>query len=316
MKEIGGYLELETLLQKPYYPDLIAVNNARNALIYILRAKKAKKVWLPYFLCDSVRGACEREGIAYDFYSIDSAFRPVFEQTLGEDEWLYLVNYYGQLSEDTVSAFRKQYGNIILDNVQAFFRKPAADVPTVYSCRKFFGVPDGGYAACDTALDETLPKDCSGNRLKHLLGRLESGSASAYYQDFKENDHSFVELELREMSDITKNLLGAIDYAAVLRKRNENFSFLAQRLGEKNRLDVKPAEGAYAYPFYHPNGMALKQYLAKQKIYVATLWPNVLEMDGTLEKDYAENILPLPCDQRYGKEDMEWICSAIAGSGI
>jgi len=51
--------------------------------------------------------------------------------------------------------------------------------------------------------------------------------------------------------------------------------------------------------------------LVAKKIYVATLWPNVLELDGTLEKDYAENILPLPIDQRYSTKDMRLIIDEI-----
>ena len=57
--------------------------------------------------------------------------------------------------------------------------------------------------------------------------------------------------------------------------------------------------------------MPIKKKLAAQKIYVPTLWPNVLDMEGTMEKDYAENILPLPCDQRYTAEDMTRIIDAI-----
>jgi hypothetical protein len=52
--------------------------------------------------------------------------------------------------------------------------------------------------------------------------------------------------------------------------------FLSKALGEKNRLKIKCPPGPYAYPFYIPNGMAVKKELAKRKIYVATLWPNVL----------------------------------------
>jgi len=32
---------------------------------------------------------------------------------------------------------------------------------------------------------------------------------------------------------------------------------------------------------------------------------------GDLEYDMARNILPLPIDQRYGKEEMEYICNLI-----
>ncbi|HOA81592.1 MAG TPA: hypothetical protein PKK61_11105 [Defluviitaleaceae bacterium] len=40
MKEIGGYLELDEFIDNEYYKDLIRLNTGRNALIYIIKAKK------------------------------------------------------------------------------------------------------------------------------------------------------------------------------------------------------------------------------------------------------------------------------------
>ena len=57
--------------------------------------------------------------------------------------------------------------------------------------------------------------------------------------------------------------------------------------------------------------MRIKKELAAKKIYVPTLWPNVLDLEDSLEKDFAENILPLPCDQRYDAEDMEMIIKQL-----
>ena len=145
-KEIGGYFELEQFSGKEYYPDLIALNNARNALLYILKARKIKKIYIPYFLCDSVANICEREGYSYEYYSIDERFLPIFDKTLCPDEYLYIVNFYGQINNQTLKTLKQKYYNVIFDNVQAFFQKPVKGIDTIYSCRKFFGVPDGGYS--------------------------------------------------------------------------------------------------------------------------------------------------------------------------
>ncbi len=312
MKEIGGYFGLEPLGSgQEYYPDLIAVNNARNALVYLLRARNIKKLYIPHFLCDSVSAVCEREGCAYEYYSIDKHFLPIFNHSLAEREYLYVVNYYGQLTDEWITACKKQYCNVILDHVQAFFQKPVFGVDTVYSCRKFFGVPDGGYVATTAIYEVALPQDSSKDRMKHVLGRFE-GSASDYYSDFKANDRSFATVELRSMSNLTHNLLGAVDYEAVRQKRNENYAILKECLESWNPLSLRVPDGAYAYPFYCANGMEVKKRLAEKKIFVATLWPNVLQFDNCqLEKDYTENILPLPCDQRYDAEDMRYVAREV-----
>ena len=62
---------------------------------------------------------------------------------------------------------------------------------------------------------------------------------------------------------------------------------------------------------YIKNGMTVKKHLAKRKIYVATLWPNVLETGLDIETEFTENILPLPCDQRYSVEDMQRVADEV-----
>ncbi len=311
MREIGGYFGLEQLVKNEYYKDLIALNSARNALVYILKARKIKKLYIPYFLCESVANVLQREGCVYEYYHIDNALLPVFDKRLDRDEYLYIVNYYGQIDKEKAIELKNYYGNIILDNVQAFFQEPIEGMDTIYSLRKFFGVPDGAYLSCDAFLNEEITKDISMNRMKHILGRYEGESATLYYSDFKENDASFKEEPLKYMSLLTKNILGAIDYEGARNLREENYKHLEKELGKINKLDFKMPKGPYAYPFYCENGMDIKKRLAEKKIFVATLWPNVLDMNGTLEKDFAENILPLPVDQRYSEEDMRYIVEEI-----
>lgn len=311
MKEIGGYFGLEEFSGKEYHSNLIPVNNARNALVYLIKAKNIKKLYIPYFLCDSVSSVCDREGFTYEYYHIDKSFKPIFDRPLGADEYLYVVNFYGQLTDEYVAQLKRKHVRIILDNVQAFFTLPLPDVDTVYSCRKFFGVPDGGYVATDTMLKEPLKQDVSMDRMRHVLGRYEGACANDYYSDFKNNDRSFVDLELRSMSKLTHNILKVIDYEDIRNRREENFMRLHTALKDKNGLNILLPKGPYAYPFYCKDGMKIKKALAEKKIFVATLWPNVLSMDGTLEKEYAENILPLPCDQRYDFDDMDRIIDTI-----
>ena len=106
MREIGGYIELEAT----------KLNCGRNALAYLCEAKKIGKLYLPYLLCSSVPDVCEKLGVPFEFYHVDETFMPQFPQKLGENEWLYIVNYYGQLSNETLKRWKDQYGRIIVDN--------------------------------------------------------------------------------------------------------------------------------------------------------------------------------------------------------
>ena len=306
MKEIGGYFGLEDLPSHEYHQGAVAVNSARNALAYLIRSQKIRKLYIPYYLCDSVSRLCERERCPYEQYHVSPDFQPVFEKSLADGEWLYIVNYFGLLENE--QELKQQYGNIIMDNVQAFFRMPSSHIDTIYSCRKFFGVPDGGYVYSEANL-VGLETDVSKERMGHVLGRYE-GWASEYYQMFVRNDELFYNMDLKLMSRLTHNILGAIDYEKVKEKRKKNFIYLHQLLSQYNKLYIKFPIGPYAYPFYCEKGMELKRKLAIEKVYIPTLWPDAIQFGG-LEKDYCENILPLPCDQRYDLNDMEYIVTCL-----
>lgn len=308
--EIGGYFGLEKFSGAEYHGDLIAVNTGRNALAYVLKARRIKKLYIPAFLCDCVERLCIREGFAYEKYNIGEDFMPLFSGTLGEGEWVYVVNYYGQISDAMLLQLQKRWGRIIVDHVQDFFRKPLPGIDTIYSCRKFLGVADGAYLATDAKLG--LEPDASRNRMEHVLGRFET-SGSQYFSIFQENDEALYDLPLRQMSPLTRNLLRAVDYDYVQKRRTENFSVLAKLLGGQNALKPVAVQGAYCYPFLCTNGMTVKKRLVQQKIYVPTLWPNVIEDPAAteIEQSMAENILPLPCDQRYGAADMQYMAQAV-----
>ena len=311
MQEIGGYLELEFFRGQTYYPDAVAVNNARSALLYILRARNVRKVFLPYYLCGDVMALCKREGISYELYHIDESFLPIFDHLPKPDEMLYVVNYYGFIDAEREAEILHRFKRVIFDHVQAFYQRPIPGGDTVYSCRKFFGVPDGGYAATDARLNQPLEQDRSQDRFRHLLGRFEGPSASAFYEDFKRSEVAFEAATLREMSSLTQNLMRGIDYEAVRQKREENFQTLSDRLAARNILQADKPLGPYAYPLYCKDGPKVRRKLAEKKIFVPTLWPNVLEQGNDLERDFTANILPLPCDQRYNKEDMMRVAAEV-----
>ena len=312
MKEIGGYFGLDNLVSNEYHKDLVSVNNGRNALLYLMAAKNIQKVYVPYYLCDSVSGILERNNFPYEYYHVDSEFMPIFERELSSNEYLYIVNLFGQITNIQVNDMMNKYGRIIFDNTHAFFQKPIKGIDTIYSVRKFFGVPDGAYLSTNALLRADLEVDISKDRMKHILGRFE-GAGSEHYHSFHENDEVIDREPLKQMSRLTKNLLGAIDYEEVRRTRNGNYGYLESRLKESNGLQPVTPDGPFAYPFYVENGIELRKQLAREKIYIPTLWPNVLENMPveSVEYQYAANILPLPCDQRYDERDMEYMVEML-----
>lgn len=305
MKEIGGYIELDTYTGKMLHDEGIKLNCGRNALAYIIKAKNIKKLWMPKFMCDSCNKVLSDNQVDVEYYSIGLDFKPVIKEW---DGWLYIVNFYGQLSNDYLSSLGK---NIIVDNAQAYFQEPIPGVDTLYTCRKFFGVADGAILYTDKFI-EVEEQDESFNRMNFLLGRYER-SASEFYAEYVENNHFFRNQPIKKMSKLTENLLHGIDYEEVRKRRTQNFSYLHEKLYYVNMLNLSLPDGAFMYPLYIENGAELRKQLQTKKIFIPTLWPAVFNLCGEdeLEYDMAKNILPIPVDQRYGIEEMEYIINEI-----
>lgn len=316
MAEIGGYIELDKYFLPMLHDGAIALNCGRNCLAYVIEAKKIKSIWLPYFLCDSVREVCGRYNISIRYYNIDFDFLPQ-NLCIADDEWLYVVNYYGQLENSTLEKLQNQYKRIIVDNAQAYFQQPVKGIDTLYTCRKFFGVADGAFLYTDKKLSRPIERDQSFDRMHFLLGRFER-SASEFYAEYAANNDFFVDESIKYMSKLTDNLLHAIDYDFVRRRRTENYNYFFDKLCGVNELHLKKVEGAFAYPLYIKKGAALRTKLIEKKIYVPMLWPNVLTDCDEKETEFnlAQNILPLPCDQRYCEKDLQAIIQFFQNENI
>lgn len=309
--EIGGYFEyLEYDHGYEYHEDCIALNSARNAFLYFVKTKNIKKVYIPFFLCDSIYRVCQKNNIVFECYHINKKFRPCFNKKLGKNELFYLVNYYGQISDKEIHDFQTKYPLLIVDNVQCFFKKSINDIPAIYSCRKITGVSDGGYLYSKGIEKLALKQDDSFGRDKHLFGR-KNENADKYYSDYISNEKIIDNLPLEYMSKQTKNIMRQIDNDKIIELRNKNFRCLSERLSSSNKIEVVFNDGPFAYPFYFENGDELRKILISKKIYVPLLWPNVLDEGNEIEKEMAKNILPLPCDQRYSTEEMAYICDII-----
>lgn len=309
IRPIGGYFELELPVYPELHGDAIALNSGRFCLEYVLRCRQYKKVYVPCFTCDSAIEPIKKLGIPYEFYHIDKEYRIIGEIRLNDGEALMYTNYWG-LQDAYCQLLASRYGQrLILDYTQAFYSKPIIGIDTFYSCRKFFGVPDGGYLYTDAQADFEIVPDESYMRMNSLIKRIDI-SPEAGFQDFHNISSTFHEMPIRKMSNFTKRMMGGIDYERAARRRIDNYNTLKRQLGGRM---LNYGEIPMIYPYTSEAGQKLRQNLIDYKVFVAKYWPNVDEWAGenSLETWMANHILPLPIDQRYGREDMERIVQII-----
>lgn len=310
-KEIGGYLELDTYNLTMLHKDGIMLNCGRSALAYIIESNNIKTIWIPYYICDSIIQICKKYNVEINRYRIDISLNPILDE-IDVHQWLYIVNYYGQLSNDFLNNLSKKFNNLIIDNAQSYFSAPINNANTLYTCRKFFGVSDGAILYTKNRIKRKLKTDISYERMIFVLGRYEC-NAEKFYNIASDNNDLFSNYDIMNMSKLTRNLLCGINYDQVKHRRTENFKCLSNELNDINILNLKSVEGAYMYPFFTNKANIIKEKLLKQKIYIPVLWPNVLDEmeENTLEYKLASNVLPLPVDQRYNLNDMNRIIKII-----
>jgi hypothetical protein len=248
-------------------------------------------------------------GVPVIRYRLDETFDIADRINLAENEWLLYVNYFG-LCGKVVDRILDRFSRnrVVIDNAQAFFSTPRDCLATLYSPRKFFGVPDGGYLVTNLSIPVPDVMDVGSiQHCSHLLKRLAFGPESGY-SDFLRAEGKFAGQEPKRMSALTSRLLSSINYDEVNRRRNENFRFLHNELGNLNALhvDFDGETAALCYPFRLPVP-DIREKLIRERIFVPCYWPEVEDGKGShpeLEKRLAREILPLPCDQRYPLQEM------------
>lgn len=68
----------------------------------------------------------------------------------------------------------------IVDNCHSFYHKPNVGGNYIYSCRKFFGVPDGAYLITNAVIASQPRLVCNAKQAGYLLTCLEEGTNACY----------------------------------------------------------------------------------------------------------------------------------------
>jgi hypothetical protein len=318
IKPIGGYFELELRkLTEHLYPSALKFQSARTAFYALLEAGKPKHIWMPKYICNSMLLPIYALNIDIIFYDLTSQLGVSDSVSIAENDWILFVNYFGICTkQESELLTRFNPGQIIFDHSQAFYVSPVDCLATIYSPRKFFGVPDGGYLVTNIKIAEPQYFDtASASRCTHLLQRLD-GDITSGYESFKNAEASLNDCWPRKMSTLTNQMLSSLDYELIKSTRKTNFTFLHHHLKDINGLELslESIDSPMCYPLFLDDATEMRLKLIENKVFVSTYWNEVKERvnHGSLEHKLVENCLPIPCDQRYEKKDLMFILKLIS----
>lgn len=319
MQPIGGYFGLEVGNRKAsLHPKGLYAGSGRQALELILRTlPRNAELIIPDYTCEVIQEAIERLNLPFRRYEVNDNLEISEEPELDKNQYLIYTNYFGVKDAYTSYLEKKYRSGLIIDNAQALFAAVPKTAQAFYSPRKFVGVPDGGIAypkhfSKAQSILEDAPQDVSWNRCTSLLKRIDLG-AEAGYIDFRETSKELAGQDLKQMSNLTRAMLEGIDWEAIREKRRENFRYLHEALGKDNCLticDFDTIACPMVYPF-RTKDKGLREALIKEKIFVATYWPNHTYKMAENSERLRDELLPLPIDQRYDSLELQRIINII-----
>lgn len=311
-KPIGGFYEF-LLPEKSfdYHGDSIYLTNGRACIRTIIKHENIKRCYVPNYTCDAVYHPFVLEKIDITLYHIDSYLAPVELPELQEGEYFYYINYYGVKSDIVIDLINKYGNKLIIDNTHSFFKKKIPGCWSFTSARKYFGVPDGAFLYAPKTVNNTFERfeDYSiSHNIERLKGNQEEGFK--YYTDYEKSLNS----EIKRISVFSEKLLSLVNINKVMEQRKVNFNYLHDKLNDGNELKFALLDDdvPFCYPFL-PKSDVDKKIFYKQNIFIPTLWKDPLDRfeSNDFEVKMAQNLLPVPIDERYSAEDMNRIVDII-----
>ena len=318
--EMGSFIELQFHKGLEFYKGekgIARLNTGRAAIWHAFRVTGCDCIWIPYYQCDTVREFLGRKGVQIKYYHIDKHFNPT-DLEPKDNEAVLLVNYYGVMSANRMESLANRYGNVIIDNSQAFFSRPLDNCMNVYSCRKFVGVPDGAYVIGSDAEKYLNEYDqCySSDTALFMLQRIEYGCEGKAYQSRQINEHRIDTEDCKKMSVLTRTILDGTDYEFIKHKRRENFEIAHNLLDVVNCINAAEYYDQETVPMVYPlviEDDGLLDRLQAAKRFQGHWWSYICDElpASTVESWISRFMIPITIDQRYGKEDIVGISNLI-----
>jgi hypothetical protein len=308
----------------------ICLTNAGSGIWLLVHHLAPRQVWCPSYLCYSILEAIQQCSI-----DIIRFYEASYDLTIPSYDWLdqvdqgdlvILIDYFGFACDSICAAKAKERGAWVLEDAsQALLSDNVSRYSdfVLYSPRKFVGVPDGGVLciSCDINLPEVTldipPMQWWLDAFAASLLRRESdiyGGAQPWFDLFQKTENTSP-IGGFAMSELSKALLlSNFDYSTIAMRRVENYRYLTGKLGFYALFPNLPERTVpLGFPIRTQKRDEIRQTLFTHEIYPPVHWP----IQGLVPAEYsdshklAQEIMTLPCDQRYSESDMERMVKVI-----
>lgn len=327
---IGGMFALQEPVPRPAGSGVppvltgrhVALATARSAFRLLDRWHSPARIWLPAYLCDVVVDAVLPPQNRVRFYPVGRDLRlqnDAWLREVGEGDMVVFISYFGFNTWKPLGVRARDLGALVVEDAcQALFAEPSGVAHySVYSPRKFVGVPDGGLlAVCDSGIQQqhtVFPASEDGWWLKAFLASqlrrdFDAGSDDrAWYRLFNETEPN-APLDPQEMSQLSLRLLNhCVRFDDVAEARRRNFRQLLESLGDYSIFKELP-DGVVplGFPITVRRRDEVRAHLFAHEIFPPVHWPvgRVVPSAFSESHELERVIMTLPCDQRCSSADM------------
>jgi hypothetical protein len=270
---------------------------------------------MPAYICDSIFKSAVDAGVDVETYDLDDQLFPKnLPRELPEQHAVIYVNYFGLCQQHITRLLEEIPKNsLIVDNSHALFAEHTDALATVYSPRKFVGLPDGGLLRASSELKITPPRNedkGSLARMNYLLTRM-AYSARAGYEGFDRARKSLMDTTPLAMSKLTQRLMKSIQWDQVIERRRINYTTMSRMMDPFNDiqwpLEEKDVPLCYPLSLRGTDTIKIKKQLSEKNVFTATYWPDALPRIRTnsIEWTLVNETLYLPIDQRLDRTQVE-----------
>lgn len=303
--------------------------NARSALAYAAQILNIKNIWFPSYLCPSMLAGFSDMEVKIKIYEVNNYLcveHLKWVNDVQEKDLVVFIDYFGFPFDTKVMKAVKSVGGYVLEDACQALLTPLdtrfADF-TLFSFRKFIGVPDGAVLVANIDY-EFEPKKLLPPPTKWFGEAIEALIRRRVFDECGEGNNSWyaltqkVEKEMPvgpyRMSDVSMSIVNSVNSVAISLQRRENYLTL---LNELNRLALFSSFPDSVVPLGFPiclkNRDQLQKHLFSKNIFAPIHWVLSDRFPKTSQSslNLSAEILTIPCDQRYAPKDMLRIIAAI-----
>lgn len=347
-KEYGGFFceSIESQNMVEDNENILYFDSARSGIRFLLNKRKwtKKRVLLPDYLCESMLIPFGDNNFEVHFYPIKRDFSINIDKMnelvkLVEPDLIYVISFFGfhtlVSAETCLKKYQEQNISILEDVTHSYYGNFSSFIPDykVGSLRKWCGLEEGGFLWSASVEEGKLfyehrvhdiNRKVLNLKIKCFQAKRDFLNNISDMKDFvniyeKSELYLDEQVEVFTMSEENRRKLWYMNNKEIKEKRIKNYRLISENLKNvegllSTQIDSYDMGVPLYFPMYveHKKRNELRKKAREYNVFLPIIWPKSHKLDNYfVENSIYEDILCIPCDQRWETKDILYMCDVI-----